>query len=107
MNPKFEPSLTPLRRATALCVIAIALGACSRDMSAQSTHAAAAGASALAAGAEPAPGRAAAPPSSAVLAGPAALALRGLPDVSGAADRCGPPVALVEVVVRAQAGAGG
>src|SRR5213082_1470746 len=105
MNPKFEPSLTPLRRATALCVIAIALGACSRDLSAQSTHAAAAGASALAAGADPAP--AAAPPSPAVQAGTAELALRGLPDFSALVDRYGPAVVNVEVVEKAQAGAGG
>src|SRR5213082_2157179 len=105
MNPKFEPSLTPLRRATALCVIAIALGACSRDLSAQSTHAAAAGASALAAGADPAP--AAAPPSPGVQAGTAELALRGLPDFSALVDRYGPAVVNVEVVEKAQAGAGG
>src|SRR5205085_1138242 len=105
MNPKFDPSLTPLRRGAALCVIAIALGACSRDLSAQSTHAAAAGASALAAGADPAP--AAAPPSPAVQAGTAELALRGLPDFSALVDRYGPAVVNVEVVEKAQAGAGG
>src|SRR5205814_5041228 len=107
MNPKFEPSLTPLRRATALCVIAIALGAGSRDLSAQSTHAAAAGASALAAGADPAPAPGAALPSPALQAGTAELALRGLPDFSALVDRCGPAVVNVEVVVKAQAGAGG
>src|SRR5438105_5024327 len=107
MNPKFDPSLTPLRRGAALCVVAIALGACSRDLSAQSTHAAAAGASALAAGADPAPAPAAAPPSPAVQAGTAELALRGLPDFSALVDRYGPAVVNVEVVEKAQAGAGG
>ena len=107
MNPKFEPSLTPLRRGAALCVIAIALGACSRDLSAQSTHAAAAGASALAAGADPGPAPAAAPPSPALQAGTAELALRGLPDFSALVDRYGPAVVNVEVVEKAQAGAGG
>src|SRR5437763_15124219 len=107
MNPKFEPSLTPLRRATALCVIAIALGACSRDLSAQSTHAAAAGASALAAGADPAPAPAAAPPSPAAQAGPAELALRGVPDFSALVDRYAPAVVGVAVLEKAQAGAGG
>src|SRR5438105_2302880 len=107
MNPKFEPSLTPLRRGAALCVIAIALGACSRDLSAQSTHAAAAGASALAAGADPGPAPAAAPPTPALQAGTAELALRGLPDFSALVDRYGPAVVNVEVVEKAQAGAGG
>src|SRR5437870_5368 len=107
MNPKFEPSLTPLRRGAALCVIAIALGACSRDLSAQSTHAAAAGAAALAAGADPGPAPAAAPPSPALQAGTAELALRGLPDFSALVDRYGPAVVNVEVVEKAQAGAGG
>src|SRR5436853_6833141 len=107
MNPKFEPSLTPLRRATALCVITIAFGACSRDLSAQSTHAAAAGASALAAGADPAPAPGAALPSPAVQAGTAELALRGLPDFSALVDRYGPAVVNVEVVGKAEAGTGG
>src|SRR5438105_13289079 len=38
MNPKFESTLTPsLKRMIALCAIAVALAACSRDLSAQST----------------------------------------------------------------------
>src|SRR5947207_3967511 len=106
MNPKFEPSLTPLRRATALCVIAIALGACSRDLSAQSTHAAAAGASALAAGADPGPAPGAALPSPAVQAGTAELALRGLPDFSGLGDPYRPAVAHVEGGEKARARGG-
>src|SRR5256885_7078986 len=41
MNPKFESSLTPpLKRMIALCAVAVALAACSRDLSAQSTRAA-------------------------------------------------------------------
>src|SRR5207253_8804538 len=107
MNPKFEPSLTPLRRGAALCVIAIALGACSRDLSAQSTHAAAAGASALAAGADPGPAPAAAPPSPALQARTAALALRGPPGFSALVDRYGPAGVNVEVVENAQARARG
>src|SRR5947207_4956960 len=90
MNPKFEPSLTPLRRATALCVIAIALGACSRDLSAQSTHAAAAGAFALAAGADPAPAPGGALPSPPVQAGAAGPAAPGAAGFSGVVDRSGP-----------------
>src|SRR5437762_11410599 len=98
MNPKFEPSLTPLRRATALCVIAIALGACSRDLSAQSTHAAAAGRCAVGGRGGPAPAPGAALPSPAVPAGTAELAPRGLPDFSGLVDRYRSAVVNVEVV---------
>src|SRR2546430_2434698 len=40
MNPKFESTLTPpLKRTIALCAIAVALAACSRDLSGQSTRA--------------------------------------------------------------------
>jgi serine protease Do len=105
MNPKFEPSLTPLRRALALCAIAVVLGACSRDLSAQSTHAAAGGTSALAAADPPTP--AAAPPSGSAPSATPEPALRGLPDFSALVDRYGPAVVNVEVVEKAQSGAGG
>src|SRR2546429_9951183 len=91
MNPKFEPSLTPLRRGAALCVIAIALGACSRDLSAQSTHAAAAGASPLAPGADPGPAPAAAPPTPPPQAGAPQPPPRGLPGFSGLVVPSGAP----------------
>src|SRR4029077_1260167 len=105
MNPKFEPSLTPLRRALALCAIAVVLGACSRDLSAQSTHAAAGGTSALAAAAPPT--SAAAPPSGSAPSATPEPAIRGLPDFSALVDRYGPAVVNVEVVEKAQSGAGG
>src|SRR2546430_14948037 len=54
MNPKFESTLTPpLKRMIALCAIAVALAACSRDLSAQSTRAAAPTAAAPAAAQAP------------------------------------------------------
>src|SRR6266513_2191181 len=98
MNPKFESTLTPpLKRMIALCAIAVALAACSRDLSAQSTRAAAPTAAAPAAA--QAPGSPSAPAAEPVL--------RGLPDFSGLVDRYGPAVVNVEVVEKAQAGAGG
>src|ERR1700739_262859 len=100
MNSKFEPSLTPLRRALALCAIAVVLGACSRDLSAQSTHAAAGGTSALAAADPQTP--AAAPPSGSAPSATPEPALRGLPDFSALVDRYGPAVVNVEVVEKAQ-----
>jgi serine protease Do len=103
MNSKFEPSLTPLQRALALCAIAVVLGACSRDLSAQSTHAGAGGASALAAD----PAAAAAPPSGSAPAATPEPVLRGLPDFSALVDRYGPAVVNVEVVEKAPSGPGG
>jgi serine protease Do len=108
MNRKVEPSLTPtLRRALALCAVAIALGACSRELSAQSNSAAAAAPSALAA-ADPTPPTAtpAPPPGPAPGAQPEP-APRGLPDFSQLVDRYGPAVVNVEVVEKAQPGNGG
>src|SRR5437868_626356 len=98
MNPKFESTLTPsLKRMIALCAIAVALAACSRDLSAQSTRAAAPTAAAPAAA--QAPGAASAPAPEPVL--------RGLPDFSQLVDRYGPAVVNVEVVEKAQPAAGG
>src|SRR5881227_2402793 len=98
MNPKFESTLTPsLKRMIALCTIAVALAACSRDLSAQSTRAAAPTAAAPAA--VQAPGSASAPAPEPVL--------RGLPDFSQLVDRYGPAVVNVEVVEKAQPAAGG
>ena len=42
MHPTFDPSSLPVRRLLAVLAIAVALGACSRDLSAQSAAAAAA-----------------------------------------------------------------
>src|SRR5256886_2292466 len=98
MNPKFESTLTPpLKRMIALCAIAVALAACSRDLSAQSTRAAAPTAAAPAAA--QAPGSPSAPAAEPVL--------RGLPDFSQLVDRYGPAVVNVEVVEKAQPAAGG
>src|SRR5712691_3711078 len=96
MNPKFESSLTPpLKRMIALCAMAVALAACSRDLSAQSTRAAAAPASAAVDGPASAPASAAEP------------VLRALPDFSQLVDRYGPAVVNVEVVEKPQPSAGG
>src|SRR5438874_1354387 len=98
MNPKFESTLTPsLKRMIALCAIAVALAACSRDLSAQATRAAAPTAAAPAAA--QAPGSPSAPAAEPVL--------RGLPDFSQLVDRYGPAVVNVEVVEKAQPAAGG
>src|ERR1700719_2769352 len=75
--------MNPMKRLIALCAIAIALAACSRDLSAQSTRAAAAPASA------PEP------------------VVRALPDFSQLVDRYGPAVVNVEVVEKPQPPAGG
>jgi len=82
----------------ALCAIAVALAACSGDLSAQSTRAAtapAAPASAAAAGPPAAPASAPEP------------VLRALPDFSQLVDRYGPAVVNVEVVEKPQPSAGG
>src|SRR5215470_3379342 len=55
MNPTFESNLTPpLRRVLAVLGITVALAACSRELSAQSTHAAASAPAAAGAAADPA-----------------------------------------------------
>src|SRR5258705_115128 len=95
MNPKFESSLTPpLQRMIALCAIAVALAACSRDLSAQSTRVTA-GAAADSPVSAPAPAPAPEP------------VLRALPDFSQLVDRYGPAVVNVEVVEKPQPAAGG
>jgi len=81
--------MNPMKRMIALCAIAVALAACSRDLSAQATRAAAA------------PGPAAAPASA-----PEPV-LRALPDFSQLVDRYGPAVVNVEVVEKPQPSAGG
>ncbi len=107
MNPKVEPSLTPpLRRALVLCAVAVVLGACSRELSAQSAADAAAPPSAMAAAGDPAP-PATVPPSGPAPTAQADAALRGLPDFSQLVDRYGPAVVNVEVVEKSQPGAGG
>src|SRR5580704_1027881 len=91
MTAKFNPSLTPpLQRLAAVLAMAVALAACSRDLPAQSAHAAAA----------------ALPESPAASAADAATdaAVRSLPDFSQLVDRYGPAVVNVEVVEKAPAG---
>src|SRR5580700_10824997 len=90
MNPKL--------RMIALCAVAVA--ACSRDLSAQSTRAATAPV-AVAPASATAPGPAAAPASA-----PEPV-LRALPDFSQLVDRYGPAVVNVEVVEKPQPSAGG
>src|ERR1700722_18359807 len=91
MTAKFNPSLTPpLQRLAAVLAMAVALAACSRDLPAQSAHAAAA----------------ALPESPAASAADAATdaAVRSLPDFSQLVDRYGPAVVNVEGVEKAPAG---
>src|ERR1700730_9233252 len=97
MNPKFESSL---QRTIALCAIAVALAACSRDLSAQSARAATAPVAA-------APANAAAPGPAAAPAPAPEPVLRALPDFSQLVDRYGPAVVNVEVVEKPQPSAGG
>jgi serine protease Do len=95
----------PARRVLALLAVAVALGACTRETSAESRLAtrAAAPAVALAAGAAAADaGTPAAEPASS-----AEPLVRGLPDFSQLVERCGPAVVNVEVVEKTQAGPGG
>src|SRR5580765_2201080 len=95
MHPTFDPSSLPVRRLLAVLAIAVALGACSRDLSAQSAAAAAA---------PPGASAAETPPVSApVVDG----VVRGLPDFSSLVDRYGPAVVNVEVVEKPQPSGGG
>ena len=90
--------MNPMKCMIALCAIAVALAACSGDLSAQPTRAAtapAAPASAAAAGPPAAPASAPEP------------VLRALPDFSQLVDRYGPAVVNVEVVEKPQPSAGG
>jgi serine protease Do len=89
LNLDIEANLLPLRRLLAVLAVALALAACSRDTSAQATHAAAPPAAASAAagtGAEPEAGEAA----------------RGLPDFTQLVERYGPAVVNVEVLEKSQ-----
>src|SRR5580765_7248787 len=95
MHPTFDPSSLPVRRLLAVLAIAVALGACSRDLSAQSAAAAAAPPGASAAETPPV--------SAAVVDG----VVRGLPDFSSLVDRYGPAVVNVEVVEKPQPSGGG
>jgi serine protease Do len=99
MNSPFDsPCVPALQRVTAVLCVAVALAACSRELSAQST--AAATAPALAAAGTPVPTQAAAP-------APGEPLVRSLPDFSTLVDRYGPAVVNVEVVEKAQGGGGG
>jgi serine protease Do len=95
MHPTFDPSSLPVRRLLAVLAIAVALAACSRDLSVQS---------AVAAAAPPGASAAETPPVSApVVDG----AVRGLPDFSSLVDRYGPAVVNVEVLEKPQPSGGG
>src|SRR5580658_145223 len=80
-------------RMMAVCVIALALAACSRGWSAQSLHQ----------GAASAPAAAATPAPPAEASAPAEPMVRGLPDFSQLVDRYGAAVVNVTVVEKAQA----
>jgi serine protease Do len=100
MDRKFDLSVGPsLQRIVALLAVAVALGACSRDLSAQAQGTAAQ----AVAPAAPAAGSAAAP------GAPAAAdpIVHALPDFTQLVERYGPAVVNVEVVEKARAVAGG
>src|ERR1700721_2823834 len=95
MHRKPEFSLNPpLRRLAGILALAVALGACSRDLPAQSAPRAAVPAVRPAADNAP--------------TAPAGVdgVVRGLPDFSSLVDRYGPAVVNVEVVEKPQAGGG-
>ncbi len=95
MDRKFDLSVGPsLQRIVAVLAMAVALGACSRDLSAQAPASAAAHAA----------------PSAAPAAGAPAAAdpvVNALPDFTQLVERYGPAVVNVEVVEKARATAGG
>jgi serine protease Do len=100
MNSWFDSRCLPaLQRVIAVLCVAIALAACSRELSAQSTAAAA----------DP-PVASAAAPVAAPAAAPAQSAaeplVHSLPDFSTLVDRYGPAVVNVEVVEKAERGGG-
>ena len=100
MDRKFDLSVVPpLQRVIALLAVAVALGACSRDLSAQAqgTAAQAVAPAAPAAASTPAPGAPAA----------ADPVVHALPDFTQLVERYGPAVVNVEVVEKARALAGG
>jgi serine protease Do len=113
MNAKFGWGPAPLQRAIAILGIAVALAACSRELSAQSAPDAqgAPGAGALSAAAQPHAPQPTTPPEQDI-AGPApgapavALPRSGLPDFTQLVDRYGPAVVNVEVVEKAQPSSG-
>ncbi len=95
MTVKFDPSFAPpLKRLAAVFAMAIALGACSRDLPAQSSRAAAAQTAPAVTAPEDAPASSAATDA----------VVRALPDFSQLVDRYGPAVVNVEVVEKTPAG---
>jgi serine protease Do len=91
--------ILPLPRLVAVCGLAVALAACSRELSAQSAAAATTAVAAVAA-----PAAAAAPAAQPAGESPARAVL---PDFSQLVDRYGPAVVNVEVVEKAPLGGGG
>jgi serine protease Do len=100
MNATFDANLSPLRRALAVGCLGLALGACSRELSAQSEHAAAPAAASTARAADNAT------PTAAPMAGADSM-VRALPDFSQLVDRYGPAVVNVEVTEKPQSAAQG
>jgi serine protease Do len=102
MNLMFDCSCYPaLKRLVAVLGMAVALAACSRDLSAQSERGAAApGAAAIVAADAGLAAGAPAPPSTET----AEPIVRALPDFSQLVERCGPAVVNVEVVEKTQPG---
>jgi serine protease Do len=100
MNSPFDSHCSPaLQRVIAVLCVAVALAACSRELSAQSN--AAASAPPLASAAAPVTAQGAAPSQSA-----AEPLVHALPDFSALVDRYGPAVVNVEVVEKAERGGG-
>jgi serine protease Do len=90
MDCKFDLTVGPsLQRIVAVLAVAVVLGACSRDLSAQ------------------APGTAAAPAAAAAAPPPQDPVVHALPDFTQLVERYGPAVVNVEVVEKARAVAGG
>ena len=90
---KAESNTPPPRRLLGVLAVALALAACSRETSAQGTHAAAPAQSAPAAGLAPTTG---AEP------GASEAMVRGLPDFTQLVERYGPAVVNVEVLEKSQ-----
>ncbi|HEY2808809.1 MAG TPA: DegQ family serine endoprotease [Steroidobacteraceae bacterium] len=90
MDRKFDLTVGPsVQRIVALLAVAVVLGACSRELSAQ------------------APGTPAAAPAAAAAPQPQDPVVRALPDFTQLVERYGPAVVNVEVVEKARPGAGG
>src|SRR5215469_12635480 len=103
MNTSFACHCAPpLQRVVAVLVLAVALAACSRELSAQSALTASA-ATAPPVAAASASGASGAPASASAAESPV---VRSLPDFSTLVDRYGPAVVNVEVTEKAQAGGG-